>query len=276
MRTNILAANDPSKRPKLEQHVSTGSSGNGSSGGSPQYLDGYAAATKSETSGSGANSKFSGSANHSPSVKGTKSVSAGVIPAEILAVRDQESPPPVKNHILPGYRDSLYGVNYEAKYQQTLAWRENTRVDPLPSSHFARITTMEEQRMPQYAPSPAEASSQFNGRQHPSLRTSTSFSPPPLLTSESTAGTTVSSNSNNSMQYLPRTPLDPPLDRPLGSASGYPGKPYDSQLPPLQGISLSPHTPVNVSYNSPSGMAALFLLSCSESTSYAKLSHSIA
>ena len=168
---------------------------------------------------------------------------------------EQDSTSTKQVNMFAGYRESTYGTTY----QQPLAWSDNTQ-DASAAAQFARVTATEERRSGHFATSPIEPLGQFNVLSQPGRRTGPSFSPPPLLNNESTAGTTISSASNSSsLQYMPRTPLEPPLDRPLAIASFYPSKQYENQLPPLRALSLSPQTSINAPFNPQIGKFNLVL-----------------
>jgi len=93
---------------------------------------------------------------------------------------------------------------------------------------------------------------------------------PPLLTSESTSGTTKSAASSNSANsFAPRTPLEPSIDRSFPMSSLFPSKPlYDTQLPPIRAPSLSPQSSLNTSYNSPSGLLPMDYFSVNSRRGY--------
>jgi hypothetical protein len=136
---------------------------------------------------------------------------------------------------------------YATGQQQTLAWRDDRRSSNV-SSQYTGVKNMSDRRSGQPGVSTMDPPHQSDMWLPSDRPAGTGFSPPPLLTSESTAGTTGSRSS--SVHYMPRTPLEPPLP------VLHPSKPYENQLPPLRSISLSPQTSIDVSYNSPSGKAA--------------------
>lgn len=104
---------------------------------------------------------------------------------------------------------------------------------------------------------PPESPNRFSASQN-SSRTGRGHTPP-LLTSESTSGTTKSTESSASTgsYYAPTTPLEPSIhDRRLPIPTLFPSKPpglYDTHLPPIQAPSLSPQSSINVSYQPSSG-----------------------
>ncbi len=159
------------------------------------------------------------------------------------ADRGQTSPTAHHSGILPGYRDSMYATGQH----QTLAWRDSRR-SPNVSSQYPSIKNMSDRRSGQPGPLTKDAHHQSDMWLPSDRPAGTGFSPPPLLTSESTAGTTGSNSS--SVHYMPRTPLEPPLP------VIHPSKPYENQLPPLRSISLSPQSSIDNSYNSPPGKDA--------------------
>ena len=210
---------------------------------------------KSDFAQSATLSRFSASAGNPPLNKGSNSTGTGINQSGAGGVKDQDPSHGKQPNVLPGYRESIYGNIH----QQTLAWRDNTRPDASAAAQFPRVTAMEERRPGYFATSPVEPLSQLNVRSQVDHRTSQSFSPP-LLNSESTSGTTISSGSNSSsLQYMPRTPLEPSVDRPLAIPPPYPSKSYENQLPPFRALSLSPQTSINLPYNSPPGKAKLVL-----------------
>jgi hypothetical protein len=137
---------------------------------------------------------------------------------------------------------------YATGQQQTLAWRDSRRSSNVSSSQYPSVKSMSDGRSGQPGVSTMDPPHQSDMWLPSDRPAGIGFSPPPLLTSESTAGTTGSNSS--SVHYMPRTPLEPPL--PVLQ----PSKPYENQLPPLRSISLSPQSSIDVSYNSPSGKAA--------------------
>ena len=137
---------------------------------------------------------------------------------------------------------------YATGQQQTLAWRDSRRSSNVSSSQYPSVNNMSDRRSGQPGLSTMDPPHQSDMWLPSDRPAGTGFSPPPLLTSESTAGTTGSNSS--SVHYMPRTPLEPPLP------VLHPSKPYENQLPPLRSISLSPQSSIDVSYNSPSGKAA--------------------
>lgn len=206
------------------------------------------------SAGSLSTSRMSSGGAQSPVIKSPNLPTTNVTHGRATGEREAGSPTTSQSTFLPGYRDALFG---NSSYQQTLAWRDNTHVSNVSSvAHLGRITNNAERRSghTQLPTSPVDPVTSFGMQSQAGHRTGQGFSPPPLLTSESTAGTTISSLSNtSSSQFMPRTPLEPSLDRPLAIPPLYPSKPYENQLPPLRSISLSPQTSMNMPYNSPSG-----------------------
>jgi len=133
---------------------------------------------------------------------------------------------------------------YGTGQQQTLAWRDSRRGSNV-SPQYPNVKNMSDRRSGQPGPATMDAPHQPDMWLSSDRPATTGFSPPPLLTSESTAGT--SGSNSSSIHYMPRTPLEPHLP------GLHQSKPYENQLPPLRSISLSPQTSIDVSYNSPSG-----------------------
>jgi hypothetical protein len=238
-----LVATDASKRPKLEHRISSGSSGPGSSADSQLGADRLPELGRGESAGSAPDLRSSSGRRPSlpQRVANLPSINSndGGGPAD----RGQGSPTGHHSGILPGYRDSMYATGQ----QQTLAWRDSRRGSNVSSSQYPSVRNMSDRRSGQTAASTMDAPHQSDMWLPGDRPAVTGFSPPPLLTSESTAGTTGSNSS--SVHYMPRTPLEPPLP------VLHPSKPYENQLPPLRSISLSPQSSIDVSYNSPSGKA---------------------
>lgn len=237
-----LVVTDASKRPKLEHKVSTGSSGATSSAESQQGADRLPGLVRGASTGSTTNSRFSGGRLSPPDrLASVPSMNAS---HEGRAGKGEGSPTGLQSGLLPGYRDYMFSGGQ----QQTLAWRDSSRrSSDVSSSQYPSITNMSDRRSGQHPT--MDVASQFGIPSQNDHRSAPSFSPPPLLTSESTTGTTGSNSS--SIHHMPRTPLEPSLERPLPGLHS--SKPYDNQLPPLRSISLSPQSSIDVSYNSPSG-----------------------
>lgn len=169
---------------------------------------------------------------------------------------------------LPGYRDTVINPNL-----QTLAWRDHTRQPDLSLHGYSRQV---EPKLNQSggilnAPeTPSSYSQGFHNQPRPSLSSINSFSPP-SLTSESTISTQQSTASSTaadprqSTYFAPRVPLDPSRDRPsfpmhpvFSGNSKAQVPPFDTQLPPIRHPSLSPQLPTSISYNSQSGESRHF------------------
>jgi hypothetical protein len=251
-------ATDPSKRPKLEHQASNGSSAAGSSADSQLGADGAPISGRGDggSAGSTSISRFSFAGGPSPSSKSFPVPTMAANQNATVRSAEPYSPTPTSSSVLPGYRDSLVGAQH-----QTLAWRDNTRASDASSPPKAsRISNMSERRSHPPAGGNTDHSNHFGVRSQNGYRTGSSFSPPPLLTSESTTGTSISSASNSSsLHHMPRTPLEPPFERQLSIAPLYASKPQDNQLPPIRSMSLSPQSSINVSYNSPSGESDFLL-----------------
>jgi len=223
--------------------VSSGSSGPGSSADSQQGADRLPELGRGESIGSAPESRSS--SGRRPSLPQRLANLPNINSNDGGGPADRGQGSPIGHHsgILPGYRDSMYATGQ----QQTLAWRDDRRSSNV-SSQYTGVKNMSDRRSGQPGVSTMDPPHQSDTWLPSDRPAGTGFSPPPLLTSESTAGTTGSSSS--SVHYMPRTPLEPPLP------VLHPSKPYENQLPPIRSISLSPQTSIDISYNSPSGKAA--------------------
>ncbi|TVY94544.1 High mobility group protein 20A [Lachnellula willkommii] len=234
------------KRPKLEPHLSNASSGTASSGGASQH--GGDIPIVRARGGSTASSNGPWSADgYNPAGVSKPNVAAG-------SSNSQSSP-----NFFPGYRESIYGGA-----QQSLPRRDAQREDqPVPQklSHLAIISDRPSLPSVQNNDSPnLTGSVQHHRTSH------TQSHPPPLLSSESTNRSTASSTSTSSY-FTPHTPMEPPPERALPIPSLYPQKSYETQLPPLRPLSLSPQSanlgfqqsPIAVSsfFEHPSSMAPM-------------------
>jgi hypothetical protein len=252
----ILAANDPAKRPRLENHSSGGSGGSVS--------------TQRSSNSNGVNRESLPSRGRGQSVASlAPSWYAGESPQASNTGREnlsssqrkgQESPGIVPPSNLPGYHDAIYGAMQQQQQQQhTLAWRDSKRGADAPPPQFPRLNSVGDRRLSQSSILNGPELVTFAAGVQNHHRSSGGYTPP-LLTSESTSSTTKSgastNSSGNSMYYGPRTPLDTPRDRSLPNLSLFPSKPpgsFDTQLPPIRPPSLSPQSSMSMSYNSPSG-----------------------
>jgi hypothetical protein len=240
---------DVAKRPKLEAHPSAASSGTASSGAS-QHGDTPTGRMRVGSSASNSSPWPPHENLPSPQLTGIKklSVAHGV-------ANSQGSPSTSSPTALPGYRDSIFsGTN------QTLVWREGLRDDSIPGQHLPRVTDPADRRS-SYTGPPAADSLNLTGSLQHAHRTGQVSHPPPLISSESTAGrSTGSSGSTNSSAFYntPRTPMEPAHDRALPIPTLYPQKSTGSfdnlhQLPPIRPPSLSPQTSMAGSQQSPNG-----------------------
>ncbi|KAH7364320.1 hypothetical protein BKA65DRAFT_389129 [Rhexocercosporidium sp. MPI-PUGE-AT-0058] len=212
---------DASKRPKLEAHVSTASSGTASSSTSQQ--DNPTSRPSNEQSIPSSNQWRANDTQSSPKTATMPSLTLGLGP-------QTSQPSTTSPTILPGYRDSIY---------PSLPWRDAQR-DEMAGRY---------QQLPRIA-SVKDRQSSFSGAPHQDLAGSQQHSrrtgqshPPPLLTSESTNRSSASSGSTvSSVYYSPRTPMEPPLERALPMPSMYSQASFENQLPPIRPPSLSPQT----------------------------------
>jgi hypothetical protein len=241
---------DAAKRPKLEAHQSTASSGTASSGASV-HGDTPTGRMRVESSASNTSQWPTNESQPSPQLTGLKKLSVG-------AASSQGSPSTTSPTVLPGYRDSIFsGVN------QTLAWRDGHRDDNgIPSQQLPRMTNPADARRSSYTGPPVPDPLNLTGSlQHAHRTGQGSGHPPPLLSSESTAGRSSGSSgsTSSSMFYnTPRTPMEPSLDRALPIPALYSQKSSGSfdnahQLPPLRPPSLSPQTSMLGTQQSPNG-----------------------
>jgi len=243
------ADSEAAKRPKLGAHASTASSGTGSSVASQHDDETPTGGMRLESSTPGAGQWHTGDGASSPQLSAVPKLSLA-----LGGPKRQGSPNTTSPTVLPGYRDSIYGAP-----QQALPWRDNQRDDSLGSlQQLSRVATVGDRR-PSYTESPSEKLNLTGSMQH-AHRTGQSH-PPPLLTSESTNRSSVSSGSTVSSTYFtPRTPMEPPLERALPIPSLYPQKSngsFDHQLPPLRPPSLSPRSIMLASQQSPKGVHSL-------------------
>lgn len=238
---------DAAKRPKLEAHQSTASSGTTSSGTSV-HGDTPTGRMRVESSTSNTSQWPTHESQPSPQLTGLKKLSVGV-------ANSQGSPITTSPTVLPGYRDSNFSGAHE-----TLAWRDGHWDDnSIPGQQLPRMTNPADTARPSYTGPPvADPLNLIVSLQHPH-RTGQGH-PPPLLSSESTAGRSSGSSGSTSSSafYTPRTPMEPPLDRALPIPTLYPQKSTGSfdnphQLPPLRPSSLSPQTSMLSSQQSPNG-----------------------
>jgi hypothetical protein len=237
----FFIATEAAKRPKLHNENSAGSSGHESSTASQHEGEIHIGHGRVGSVSSSGPTWLQGDLSPSASTSQLPSLAnlsaAHGIPT---AGRGQGSPNNIGNnpHVLPGYRDSIYGTN-----QQTVAWRENTHDTEGPQSQqLPRIMNMADRRSGYFGTGPSQGHIGLNSQS--SVRSNLS-EPPPLLSSESTSGTTNSSMSGSS-NFYPRTPLEPPLERSLPITQLYSSKPtsqYDNQLPPFRTSSSSSVSP---------------------------------
>jgi len=201
---------------------------------------------RGETSTSGSGKWHTGDGATSPQLSNVPKLSLA-----LGGPKRQGSPITTSPTVLPGYRDSIYSAP-----QQALPWRDTQRDEGLGSlQQLSRVATGGDRR-PSHTGSPSEKLNLTGSMQH-THRTGQSH-PPPLLTSESTNRSSASSGSTVSSAYFsPRTPMEPPLERPLPIPPLYPQKSngsFEHQLPPLRPPSLSPGSTMRGSQQSPTGV----------------------
>jgi len=236
------AESEAAKRPKLEAHASTTSSGTASSTASQHDGELPNGRMRVESSASSSGQWQMTDGHPSPQLSNGQKSSLG---APLGHSSSNTSSPMV----LPGYRESIFGGN-----QQALPWRDSQREENIGSHHqLPRIGCTSDRR-----PSlPEKEKLNLTGSVQHAHRTGHSH-PPPLLTSESTTRSSGSSASTVSSTFFsPRTPMEPPLERALPTPSLYPQKSsgsFESQLPPLRPPSLSPRSTMLGSQQSPNGI----------------------
>lgn len=230
------------KRPRLEPHLSTASSGTGSSVGSQHGGDTPTRRLRVESSTS-VTSPW-------PIPESQASPQLSVQPVGQMAAPGQGSPNLASPTALPGYRESILAGN-----QQALPWRDGSRDEggrPV-QQHLPSIKSVGNRRLSH--PGPPTTDSFITQHAHRTSQPGQTH-PPPLLSSESTNQSTGSSSTNSSSYYSPRTPLEPAIDRPLAMPALYAQKSsamHENQLPPLRPPSLSPQASVHMQ-RSPHGM----------------------
>ncbi|KAH9221492.1 hypothetical protein DL95DRAFT_402840 [Leptodontidium sp. 2 PMI_412] len=219
---------DASKRPKLEAHVSTASSGTASSGTSQQDIQAGRAHVEQPVS----------SSSQWHTADSQSSPKSSTMPPLTLGLGGQKpsQSSATSPTTLPGYRDSIYS---------SLPWREAQRDEIVGRyQQLPRIASVKD-RQSSFSGAPHPEPLNLTGSQQHAHRTGQGH-PPPLLTSESTNSTnrsTASSGSTvSSVYYSPRTPMEPPLERALPMPSIYSQTSFENQLPPIRPPSLSPQT----------------------------------
>ncbi|TVY30441.1 High mobility group protein 20A [Lachnellula hyalina] len=231
------------KRPKLEPHVSNGSSGTASSCASQHGAD-IPIVRARVGSATPSNGPWLAE-GYSPAGVSKLNVAGG-------PSNSQSSPNTSSPSFLPGYRESIYGGT-----QQSLPWRDVQREDnPAPQklSHLASISDRRSS-----PPSLHNSDSPIltgSVQHHPHRTAPTQSHPPPLLSSESTNRS--ASSASTSSYFTPHTPMEPPPERALPIPSLYPQKSYETQLPPLRPPSLSPQSASLSSQQSPIAISSFF------------------
>jgi len=248
--TSAVTDLDP-KRPKLEPHTSTASSGTASSGASLHGGDTAMGRARVESSAS--------STSQWPLHDGHPSPQSSNLSVTQATSKGQGSPAVSSPGILPGYRESI--LNH-----QTLPWREGQREENgLPHQQLPRISSVGGRRR-SHSGLPVADSLNLTGSLQHAHRTGhiSQTNPPPLLSSESTNRSTGSSSTTSSAYFTPRTPMEPTIDRPLAIPSLFPQKSpghYENQLPPLRPPSLSPRASILNPQQSPNGSKSLMAFS---------------
>lgn len=236
------------KRPKLDAHPSTSS---GTSSGASQH-SGDTPISRTRVDSSASNTSQWAASNNQPSPS-SQPLSLTKLTSTHVGRNGQTSPNTSSPTILPGHRESMFDGPLKP-----LPWREGQRDEAGLSLHQLPRITNSGDRRPSH-PSPSVSDTVSGSLQH-AQRTGKG-NPPPLMTSESTAGTVMSSASsgstNSSSYFTPRTPMEPPLDRALPIPSLFAQKSsssYENQLPPLRPPSLSPQSSMLTAQHSPNSM----------------------
>lgn len=212
---------DAAKRPKLENHLSTGSSGTVSSASSQHGRDTPTGRMPVDSSPASASQWHEG--HHPPAL---------TLP--VVQPGQSHGSPSSPSSILSSYRGAIFGGS-----AQSLPWRESNREERnMPLQQRRRVASIGDRPLG-YAPPPAGDPLNLTEALQNTHRLGQGAYPP----STSASG---SSHSTASSSFLtPRTPLEPTLDRALPMPSLFPQTSsgcYDKQLPPLRASSLSPQS----------------------------------
>lgn len=250
---------DVTKRPKLEAHFSTASSGTASSGGSQTGAEFPLGRMRVDSSASSI-SPWHASTSPSSAVM-TPTIPGSANGHKVPGIQSRLGPgsPTEMPKVLPGYRETMLGSGGSPidtpkvlpGYRESILgpgaqqWREDHRDESSIAQQMTHANSIEA-RFGQSSPATAgmqDHSTSNDSKHHRRNPESNQNPPPPSLTSESTVQSSGSVASNSSMYPGPRTPLEPDLNRALPMPSLYPQKSgsYDGQLPFLSGHpSLSP------------------------------------
>ncbi|PQE11646.1 hypothetical protein CJF32_00004809 [Rutstroemia sp. NJR-2017a WRK4] len=240
---------DVAKRPKLEPHTSTASSGTASSGGSQHSGETMTGRNRVDSSASSKSPWNTATTQQAPviSVPPALPTLATLNKASSVPGRLSQGSPTHSSSILPGYRESMLGPGAQN-------WREGRREEATILQPIQRIADMSERRRSHSGPAmPDHLALAGSYQRH--LRSERNSQPPPLLSTESTNQSTSSSTSNSST-YYPRTPMEPNVDRSLPIPALFSQKSgnYDGPVPYLPAPSLSPRSSILGSQHSPNGM----------------------
>ncbi|KAH8792742.1 hypothetical protein BGZ57DRAFT_750575 [Hyaloscypha finlandica] len=172
--TQSQADSEAAKRPKLEAHASTTSSGTGSSAASQH---------------------------------GGETPSAPKLSLALGGPKRQHSPSTTSPTVLPGYRESIYGTP-----QQSIPWRDNSRDDSLASLQQLNRKASGERR-PSYTRSPSDKLNLTGSVQH-AHRTGHSNRPPLLTSESTSTNSTASSSAYFTPRTPMEPPLERALPIP--------------------------------------------------------------
>ncbi|KAI9640927.1 hypothetical protein NHQ30_010768 [Ciborinia camelliae] len=251
---------DVAKRPKLEAHQSTASSGTASSGGSqtcPEFSLGRMRVDSSASSTSPWNTSTSPSSAVMTPMPNLANLTALTNVPKIPGHQGRLGPgsPIDMPKVLPGYRESILGSagspidipKVLPGYRESMLGpgAQHLREDHRDGGSIVQPMTLpisSERRISQSSPTTTSAQdhSRLNDSTQHRRTPQSNLNPLPSLTSESTIQST-SPAASNSMYFAPRTPLEPDVNRSLPIPPLYPQKSYDGQLPFFTGPpSLSP------------------------------------
>ncbi|KAH6704351.1 hypothetical protein BKA61DRAFT_636108 [Leptodontidium sp. MPI-SDFR-AT-0119] len=222
-------ANDSeaAKRPKIEAHISTA-------------IVGMSSGTTSQPGGDTPNNRMRVESS-APNARqwhladGRPTPQVSVKPKTNVALADQGSPTATSPMALPRYHDSILGGTC-----QVLPWGEG----PGSLHQLPRTESVSDKRS-SYTGRPITDSPNLTSSQQHSHHLSQSH-PPPLLTSESTKGSSafLARTGSSALRTLP-TPIELPLEHALPTPLHYSQKSshiFENQLPSLRPPSLSPQS----------------------------------
>ncbi|KAM0142737.1 hypothetical protein ACHAP3_001843 [Botrytis cinerea] len=243
---------DVSKRPKLEAHASTASSGTASSGGSQTGVDSSMGRMRVDSSASSMSPWRPSTSPSSAAMTPVTNSSAVPNNPKVTGLQGRMGPgsPIEMPTVLPGYRESMLGPGAHH-------WREDHRDEGVNGKQTTLAVTGE-RRFSQSSPVATTLqdphSIMNDSKQHRRNIQSNLNPAPPSLTSESTVQSNSSTNSNSSIYGGPRTPLEPDFNRALPIPPLYPSRSgnYEGHLSFLSAPpSLSPQNSLLGTQQSP-------------------------